>query len=429
MLLALPLSPVQSLFVKARDETLQLVPLFATFRLREFCDASVAAALSKHGSAAASFHSRASAAAADSAVAEGAESGDVTVGVTAAAARRGSATQSIGAISRSVASLGSRLNTAAAATVLLISEQQQVEIEHQFKLDIESILFDAQREQERVAAVTKLPTWAYGVILFLGWNELMAVLRNPFVMVVVVMLGIAAFAVNALGMWGPVTAGLKLAAEQAYKQIVDLITPLDNATAAPAAAPAGAAAAPAAAASAGAGAVPASPGLSRRSTVNGPLGRPKGAQHYSTLPAAGFKAALASANVAASASAPLVREKLDLNALPAAPAAVPAAAAAVGGVAPITVNPAAADVEGGAFVSRSAVSSPAHSRISEAGEGEDDGDDVAASPLPVEAEAKATADAADADDVADSKDVQVHFDQVRFFFLPQNNIVSSVLAI
>jgi hypothetical protein len=42
------------------------------------------------------------------------------------------------------------------------------------------------------------------LLIILGWNEFMAILRNPVYLILALLIGTALFFVNALGLWGPV---------------------------------------------------------------------------------------------------------------------------------------------------------------------------------------------------------------------------------
>lgn len=48
-----------------------------------------------------------------------------------------------------------------------------------------------------------MPLYFYGLLLALGWNELVAVLKNPLYFVFLLVLGVAAYVTYSLNMWGP----------------------------------------------------------------------------------------------------------------------------------------------------------------------------------------------------------------------------------
>ena len=72
---------------------------------------------------------------------------------------------------------------------IIISESKQSELQLQFQHDIEGALRDAELEQERSLQQLKVPVWAIVAMLFLGFNELMTVLRNPFLLILLLVCG------------------------------------------------------------------------------------------------------------------------------------------------------------------------------------------------------------------------------------------------
>lgn len=90
---------------------------------------------------------------------------------------------------------GSRFNT-------LLNPKQQSKVKLRFKKETDAIYLDAKRSM--VANKTSIPTFMYVLLIILGWNEFMAVLRNPilFILAILIITGLY-FAYN-MQMLGPI---------------------------------------------------------------------------------------------------------------------------------------------------------------------------------------------------------------------------------
>ena len=85
----------------------------------------------------------------------------------------------------------------------LISEVKRAEIELDFPSEVEGALREAETEQERIRESRRLPAWGLALIAFLGFDELMAVLRNPLLLFVLVVVGGGLWVLWSSGMLGP----------------------------------------------------------------------------------------------------------------------------------------------------------------------------------------------------------------------------------
>lgn len=83
----------------------------------------------------------------------------------------------------------------------LLNTKQQNKVKLRFKKETDAIYLDAKRSM--IANKTSIPTFMYVLLILLGWNEFMAVLRNPilFVLAIIVITGLY-FAYN-MQMLGP----------------------------------------------------------------------------------------------------------------------------------------------------------------------------------------------------------------------------------
>ncbi|PXF46443.1 Protein SEY1 [Gracilariopsis chorda] len=113
---------------------------------------------------------------------------------------------------------------------IVIDSILQADLKDKLKRQSGAIFMEAKRAQEAARITTKIPIWLLGVVLILGWNELMAVLRSPLLLMltlVVVPIVYVGFTMDAPTYLMPaVVATLKPMLEQAKDA-------LDQATRAP----------------------------------------------------------------------------------------------------------------------------------------------------------------------------------------------------
>lgn len=62
-------------------------------------------------------------------------------------------------------------------SLTILSETKVLDITQRFRKDADAFYVEAKRSM--VSSVAQIPTWMYGVLVVLGWNEAMAVLFNP----------------------------------------------------------------------------------------------------------------------------------------------------------------------------------------------------------------------------------------------------------
>ena len=88
------------------------------------------------------------------------------------------------------------------ASLVLLPETKQLDITSRFRRDSDAYYVEAKRST--VSSVAQIPLWMYGVLVVLGWNEAMVVLFNPlYFTFLLVCLG-AAYVVFHLGLTGPI---------------------------------------------------------------------------------------------------------------------------------------------------------------------------------------------------------------------------------
>ena len=63
------------------------------------------------------------------------------------------------------------------ASLTVFTETKTMDLTNKFRKDADAFYVEAKRST--VASVAQIPLWIYGVLVVLGWNEAMAVLFNP----------------------------------------------------------------------------------------------------------------------------------------------------------------------------------------------------------------------------------------------------------
>lgn len=72
------------------------------------------------------------------------------------------------------------------ATLIVFSETKAIDLGNKFRKDADAYYVEAKRST--VASVAQIPYWMYGVLVVLGWNEAMLVLFNPLYFVMLLIL-------------------------------------------------------------------------------------------------------------------------------------------------------------------------------------------------------------------------------------------------
>ncbi|KAF5351989.1 hypothetical protein D9756_007623 [Leucocoprinus leucothites] len=87
------------------------------------------------------------------------------------------------------------------ASLNVFSPNKQVELSNKFRKDADAYYVEAKRST--VAGIAQIPTWMYGVLVVLGWNEAMMILFNPLYFTLTLMAIASAWVVHQLGLAGP----------------------------------------------------------------------------------------------------------------------------------------------------------------------------------------------------------------------------------
>ncbi|EIM81307.1 protein SEY1 [Stereum hirsutum FP-91666 SS1] len=87
------------------------------------------------------------------------------------------------------------------ASLTVYSESKALDLTNRFRRDADAYYVEAKRST--VSSIAQVPYWMYGVLVVLGWNEAMMVLFNPFYFAMVLILLAGSYITIQLGMLGP----------------------------------------------------------------------------------------------------------------------------------------------------------------------------------------------------------------------------------
>ncbi|KAL8669525.1 MAG: hypothetical protein Q9168_005885 [Polycauliona sp. 1 TL-2023] len=99
-------------------------------------------------------------------------------------------------------------------TILTDSKKQDITV--RFKKTADGVYVEAKRSA--IGGMTQVPLYFYGLLLALGWNEIVAVLRNPVYFLFLIVLGIGAYVTYTLNLWGPMYQMANAASQQALEE-------------------------------------------------------------------------------------------------------------------------------------------------------------------------------------------------------------------
>ncbi|KIM98881.1 hypothetical protein OIDMADRAFT_127328 [Oidiodendron maius Zn] len=97
----------------------------------------------------------------------------------------------------------------------VLSEAKRQDLVVRFKKTADGVYVEAKRSA--IGGVAQVPLYFYGLLLALGWNEIVAVLRNPLYFITLILLGVAAYVTYTLNLWGPMLRMANAASAQAVE--------------------------------------------------------------------------------------------------------------------------------------------------------------------------------------------------------------------
>jgi hypothetical protein len=103
----------------------------------------------------------------------------------------------------------------------ILNSTQQLKVKRQFLKQSEINYRDASRSI--ISNVYKIPPFIYVLLIVLGWNEFVAILKNPLYLILTILLGTGFFFVNALNLWGPLETTANVIIHQAKNYLADTL--------------------------------------------------------------------------------------------------------------------------------------------------------------------------------------------------------------
>ncbi|RDW88185.1 putative protein sey1 [Coleophoma cylindrospora] len=97
----------------------------------------------------------------------------------------------------------------------VLSEAKRQDLVVRFKKTADGVYVEAKRSA--IGGVAQVPLYFYGLLLALGWNEIVAVLRNPVYFIFLILCGAAAYVTYTLNLWGPMIRMANAASAQAVE--------------------------------------------------------------------------------------------------------------------------------------------------------------------------------------------------------------------
>ncbi|KAJ4992805.1 Protein sey1 [Stagonosporopsis vannaccii] len=97
--------------------------------------------------------------------------------------------------------------------MIVLSDSKQADLLVRFKKTADGVYVEAKRSA--IGGMTQVPLYFYGLLLALGWNEIVAVLRNPVYFIFLILAAIGAYVTYTLNLWGPMARMANAASAQA----------------------------------------------------------------------------------------------------------------------------------------------------------------------------------------------------------------------
>ena len=84
------------------------------------------------------------------------------------------------------------------STLQILSDTQSSTLSARFRREADAYYLEAKRSM--VSSISQIPMWIYAVLVVLGWNEFIVVLRNPLYFLVLLIIGGGSYLVFQLNM-------------------------------------------------------------------------------------------------------------------------------------------------------------------------------------------------------------------------------------
>lgn len=105
------------------------------------------------------------------------------------------------------------------SSLMVLSETKVLDLSSRFRKDADAYYVEAKRST--VSSVAQIPTWMYGVLVVLGWNEAMAVLFNPLYFTALLLALATSWMIIKLGLVGPIMQVSRTVGGEVQRQATD----------------------------------------------------------------------------------------------------------------------------------------------------------------------------------------------------------------
>ncbi|CEP07813.1 hypothetical protein [Parasitella parasitica] len=113
-------------------------------------------------------------------------------------------------------------------SLTILGEAKQVDITNRFKRESDAFYLEAKRSV--VATTAKVPSWVIIMMIALGWNEFMAIIKSPLYLVLFILCISIGYVVYALNLWGPAERIITTIANEATKMAKSRLAETINTT-------------------------------------------------------------------------------------------------------------------------------------------------------------------------------------------------------
>ena len=105
----------------------------------------------------------------------------------------------------------------------IMTESKLQNVQNRFKKECEVMFLDTKRSL--LMTKTKIPVWVLILLVYLGWREILAVVRNPFYLIFVIFLASSVFVIYSLNLQKPVEYFLSQTMHTGLKTLMAFLNP------------------------------------------------------------------------------------------------------------------------------------------------------------------------------------------------------------
>jgi len=87
--------------------------------------------------------------------------------------------------------------------LILLSRDEADQIKSEYEREAESMYIQALRDQENVSTTAQIPAFMWVLVVVLGFNEFVAIISSPLLLILTILLGIGGYIIYMLGLTGP----------------------------------------------------------------------------------------------------------------------------------------------------------------------------------------------------------------------------------